>query len=285
MSERLRAGEGPGLGEHLRVLAAVIKKEWVVFLRYPMNAVMSVVQPLMWLVPVYFMGLSFSSGGVAAGFRSATGTANFLAYLLLGGLAVSYLQSVLWGVGWSLKNEMDQGTLEGLWLTPNSRVLLLVGRSAVSILLTTLETVGIVLAARLVFGPEVLALVGPALLLLVPMVVALYGFGIAFAGLVLMMREANFLTDAGGFVVQLLSGAATPLQSLPKALFVLGLALPVTYTLDALRVFILGTDPVIAVPISLAVTLASAVAFPILGSAVFRRIEARVRAWGTLAMH
>src|SRR5690606_14740292 len=135
-----------GLGQNVRVVAAVVAKEWRVFWRYPMNAAMSLLMPLTWLAPVYFMGQTFAVNGEALGFRAATGTGDFVAFMVLGGVVGSYVRAVFWGIGFALKEEMEQGTLESLWLTPNSRLVLLVGRSTVSVLITSLNTVGVMLA-------------------------------------------------------------------------------------------------------------------------------------------
>lgn len=267
------------------VLWAVVKKEWQVFLRYPLNAVMRIVEPIMWLVPVYFMGMSFSVDGQAVGFAAYTGTSNFLTFILLGSVVSSYVSAVLWGIGFSLKHEMEQGTLESLWLTPNSRLWLLVGRSTVSVLITGLNTIGVGLVAYFLFGFEITGSILAALAVLFPMIVALYGFGIAYAGIVLYLREANALSDMGGYVLQMLSGVNFPITTLPKGLMILGLALPMTYAIDAMRALLIGSTPLVAVPISFGIVIASMLVFLMLGRSVFDRIDRKVRTLGTLSTH
>lgn len=267
------------------VLWAVIRKEWRVFLRYPLNAVMRIVEPIMWLVPVYFMGVSFSVDGEAVGFAASAGTSDFLAFILLGSVVSSYVSAVLWGMGFSLKQEMEQGTLESLWLTPNSRLWLLVGRSTVSVLITGLNTVGVMVVAYFLFGFEITGSIAAALVVLVPMVIALYGFGIAYAGIVLYLRDANTLSDMGGYVLQLVTGVNFPVTALPRALMVVGMALPMTYAIDAMRALLIDARPLVAVPASFAIVIVSMVAFLVLGRVVFERIDARVRTMGTLSTH
>lgn len=267
------------------VLWAVVKKEWQVFLRYPLNAVMRIVEPIMWLVPVYFMGMSFSVDGQAVGFAAYTGTSNFLTFILLGSVVSSYVSAVLWGIGFSLKHEMEQGTLESLWLTPNSRLWLLVGRSTVSVLITGLNTIGVGLVAYFLFGFEITGSILAALAVLFPMIIALYGFGIAYAGIVLYLREANALSDMGGYVLQMLSGVNFPITTLPKGLMILGLALPMTYAIDAMRALLIGSTPLVAVPISFGTVIASMLVFLMLGRSVFDRIDRKVRTLGTLSTH
>ena len=57
------------LRSQLRVMGATARKEFLVFTRYPANAVLSLIELIMWLTPLYFMGKAFSLGGQAVGFR------------------------------------------------------------------------------------------------------------------------------------------------------------------------------------------------------------------------
>ena len=45
---------------------AIARRDWLEFWRYPLNAISLVLQPLVWLTPVYFMGQAFSVDGKAA---------------------------------------------------------------------------------------------------------------------------------------------------------------------------------------------------------------------------
>ena len=58
----------PSWNTNLRAVYAVAAKDWRQYWRYPLNAVSSVLQPLVWLTPVYFMGQAFSVNGKALGF-------------------------------------------------------------------------------------------------------------------------------------------------------------------------------------------------------------------------
>jgi len=110
-------------------------------------------------------------------------------------------------MGFALKQEMDSGVLETNWLTPMPRPLFLVGQTLASLAITTVTSAGVLVLAWLFFGFRVTGNLVPALLIMVPTLIALYGFGFAFAGLVLLMRDANTLVDVSDFVVRLLSGA------------------------------------------------------------------------------
>ena len=70
---------------------------------------------------------------------------------------------------------------------------------------------------------------------LVPMLVALYGFGFAFAAIVLLLKEANTLIDTSNYMISMLSGSQFPVSVLPRFLLPLSLAIPLTYGFDAVR--------------------------------------------------
>ncbi len=117
------------------------------------------------------------------------------------------------------------------------------------------------------------------------MLIALYGFGFAFAGLVLLMREANTLIDVSNYVVITLSGGNFPVQALPAVLLPIALALPLTYGYDSLRGILLHTRTILPVPAEVLISLAFLVVMSVLGTAVFRRVERRCKRLGTLALH
>src|SRR3712207_6348067 len=192
---------------NLRAMLAIAKKDWLHFLRYPLNALFSVVQPLMWLTPVYFLGRSFATGAGNTGFAAYAGTLDYMSFILVGAILSNYVSAVFWGMGYSLKREMDSGVLESNWLTPVPRPLFLIGQTVANLSITTLTSAGVLLLAWLLFGFRVSGNLLAAALAVLPMLIALYGFGFAFAGVVLLLREANTLVDVSDYVVSILSGS------------------------------------------------------------------------------
>lgn len=275
----------PSWRSHLRALSAIALKDWRHFWRYPLNAAAYVFQPLVWLTPVYFMGQVFSVDGQAQGFAGYSGSADYMSFILLGTVLTNFIQAVFWGMGYSLKNDMDLGVLEANWLLPVPRVLLLAGRTLTS-LLTTAITAALMLAfAALLFGFRPTGNVLAALLVSLPMLLGLYGFGLAFAALVLVLREANTLVDVSSFLVQLLSGANFPVQALPKWLLPVALVLPLTYGLDAVRGWLLHTRTLLPLAWEVALLIVFMLVMLGVGLAAFAALERRVRRQGTLGQH
>lgn len=275
----------PSFKTQLRALFVIARKDWKVFWRYPLNAVSSVFQPLIWITPVYFMGKAFSVNGQASGFAAYSGSGDYMSYILVGTVLTNFIMTVFWGMGYALKEDMDAGVLESNWLTPISRLLILVGRTLTSMFTTTITSTAMLVVGALLFGFRPTGSTFAAILTAIPMLAGLYGFGFAFAGVVLFMREANTLVDVGSFLVQGFSGTSFPVKSLPYWLIPVSLLLPLTYGLDAVRGFLLKTNTLL--PISLEIIILILFMFLMLwgGAQFFYRIERRVRTIGTLGQH
>ena len=275
----------PSFRTQLRALFVIARKDWKVFWRYPLNAVSHVFQPLIWVTPVYFMGKAFSTNGQALGFAAYTGSGDYMSYILVGTALSNFIMTVFWGMGYALKEDMDAGVLESNWLTPISRLQILVGRTLTSLLTTTITSTVMMIMGALLFGFKPTGNTIAAILTAIPMLIGLYGFGFAFAGIVLIMREANTMVDVSSFLVQGFSGANFPVKSLPYWLIPISLMLPLTYGFDAVRGWLLKTDTLLPLPIEVALLIVSMFLMLGLGAWFFYKIERRVRTLGTLGQH
>jgi len=275
----------PNIKTQLRALFVIARKDWKVYWRYPLNAVSHVFQPIIWITPVYFMGQAFSTNGQATGFAVYSGSGDYMSYILLGTVLSNFILTVFWGMGFALKEDMDAGVLESNWLTPVSRLLILVGRTLTSLLTTTITSLVMLVIAGALFGFKPTGNTLAAILTAIPMLLGLYGFGFAFAALVLIMREANTLVDVSSFLVQGLSGSNFPVKSLPYWLIPISLMLPLTYGFDAVRGWLLKTNTLL--PLNVEVTILIVFMFVMLwfGGWIFYRVERRVRTLGTLGQH
>ncbi len=275
----------PTVASHFRALYALVRKDWKQYWRYPLNAVSSVFQPIIWIAPVYFMGLAFSVDGKANGFAQYSGTTDFMSFILLGTVLESFINAVFWGMGYALKNDMDSGVMESNWLTPIPRLLILVGHSVTNLLITAITSMGMLFFAGLIFGFHTSGDVFKAFVPIIPMMLGLYGFGFAFAAVVMLLREANTLVDVSSFLVQIFSGSNFPVNALPRFLLPVALALPLTYGLDAVRSFLIGTQTILPINLELLLLVVFMFAMLWIGITTFRSLERRVRTLGTLGQH
>jgi ABC-2 type transport system permease protein len=275
----------PSLLSQIRLLGAVARKDWRVYWRYPLNAISSILQPIVWLAPVYFMGLAFSIQGKAVGFAGYSGTTDYMSFALIGTVLVSFINAVFWGMGYSLKEDMDDGVLEANWLAPASRLLMMTGRTFTSLTVTTITSLLTLFVAGWLFGFEIIGNFWQAVLTALPMLLGLYGFGFAFAALVLIMRDANTMVDVSSFLVQAFAGVSYPVTALPRYLLPFALALPLTYGFDAIRGLLLDTKTLLPIPLEILLMLIFMFLMVMFGVWAFHRLERRVRIKGTLGQH
>ena len=161
----------------------------------------------------------------------------------------------------------------------------MIGRSLTNLFVTAVTSFGMLIVCKFVFGFHPTGDVLKAVLAIVPMLIGLYGFGFAFAGVVLLMREANTLVDTSAFIVQVFSGTDFPVTVLPKWLLPIALILPLTYGLDAARGLLLKTNTLLSIDAEVILLIVFMFIMLWLGSWIFYRVERRVRTLGTLGQH
>ncbi len=264
---------------------AIFRRDLTAYFRYPLNFIFSLINPFIWALPVLFMAQAFSAGGRNAGLAAYTGTSDYVAFFVIGGLITSYVGSVMWGMGFTLREEMWQGVLETNWLTPAPVVVQLVGRSLWSLAITTFEGVCILGLAWGLFRFSFTGHILPALLAMVPVLIGLYGLGFGISAWVLVTNNANSIIDMSNYAIQLLSGSQFPVRVLPRILLAVSLFIPLTYGMDAIRGYLLGTSTLLPPSMEMAILFGVMVVFVAAGYLIFKRVERRVRDAGNLGFH
>ena len=266
-------------------LGAILVKSFYEFIRYPANFFFSLVMPVIWFLPVYFLVVSFAPGGESAGLSAWVGESNFFTYLPLG-LMVSYvITSIFWGMGFALKRLMDIGVLETIWSCPVPRYIHIVGESLFSLCRMVVELTIVLVVYKYLYGFTIPPSAVRLLPYVLPFVMLVYGFGIGFAALVLMVKDANTMVDTSSFLVTGITGTQNPPQVFPRFLIGIALAIPITHFVDIMRVETLGIEPLVSPTIEYLVFFASVVLFPALGVLFFSRVERRSRRLGNLHVH
>lgn len=204
---------------------------------------------------------------------------------MVGALIDYWVVNLLWEVGFALRDEQDEGTLEQLWLAPAPRWLIVVGNSAANTLVNSLMSAAILFQAHLWFGLS--ARVNWPLLVLVCLLswLALYGLGFVYAGLVLLLKEAESLVRLGNDLAELVAGVTYPLAVLPVWLRGLGRLTPLAWALSVLRAVALEGKSWSALRWELTVLATLAVAMPAAGIALLNWLEGRTRRRGSLSAY
>jgi len=269
-----------------RAAWAIARKELQIFGRYRLNAVNSVIQPLyQTLIPGVLLGATFAIGGQAVGLAETAGTTDIVGYLFLGMLALNLASAGFWRVAFSIKMELDAGTLEPAWLTPTRRETFVIGMTISGLIIAVVATVVLVLIGIWLFGAGIAPRLAVAVPILTVSSVGILGIGYLIGAIVLRMRDANFFVDAADFIFVVLSGAAFPIIVLPELVRWISYLLPTTHALDLMRVAALDTRPLLPLPLEWLMLVLTSVALLIVGRAAWLSTEHRLRVRGTLGQH
>ncbi|MCA1569844.1 MAG: ABC transporter permease [Chloroflexi bacterium] len=219
------------------------------------------------------------------GLAESAGTTDIVGYLFLGILALTLASAGFWDVAFSVKTELDAGTLEPAWLTPTRRETFVIGQTLAGLALATITTGLLLVVGVFVFGADL----APQLAIVVPILaltsIGVLGIGYLVAAIVLRMRDANFFVDAADFLFVALSGAAFPVIVLPDVVRWVAYLLPTTHALDLVRVAVLGTRPLLPAAVEWAMLALTSVALVWIGRRTWLATEHRMRMQGTLGQH
>src|SRR5215218_3602837 len=267
-------------GSELRAVAAIARKEWLIFRRYPSWVLSMFIWPVLFPFGYIFTAkaLGGPDGAALEAFRSLTGTADYVGFIVVGSMMWMWLNMTLWDVGMYLRNEQMHGTLESNWLCPTWRVSLMLGGALTKGLISLLFLAVSLLEFRLLFGVQIdSGNLGLALLVLLLMLPTIHGIGIAFASLVLRFKEANAMVFLVRGVFMIFCGITYPIAVLPEWMQGIAAALPLTYAIRDIRAVVLAGATLADIQGDLIILAAFALATPALGYALFYLTERRAR--------
>jgi ABC-2 type transport system permease protein len=279
---------GAELIADLRAFAAAGRKEWRLLRRYPSLFLGFLFWPIALPLAYVYQAQAYSGGQQAAAdaFVQRTGTTEVAAFLFLGWATYMWISMILWGPGTSLRNEKVRGSLEALFVTPVSRLVILFG-PVVSQIVWALWMFAVVGGAlTLFFGFRLSVLEAlRAMGIIMVAVPALYGLGALFASVVLRFGEVGALVQTVRGVFTVFCGMTFPIIILPEWARAVALTLPPTYLIGDLRqVLLAGSDLVSLIP-ELAMLLALGIGLCGFAIVAFRRTERYARRGGSLAQY
>lgn len=226
----------------LRAFWAVVRKEWIIFVRYPSWVIALFIWPIMFPL-IYILTARALAGPDGSGllvFQQMTGVQDYIGYITVGTTIWMWQNIVLWDVGGKLRNEQLRGTLESNWLTPTWRFSLLLGGSMVQMLQMMLFLAITALEFGLFFGVRFHGSPATAGLVLLAAIPSIYGIAIAFASVVISLKEINSVVYLVRGLVMLFCGITFPISVLPLVMQKVSFWLPQTHIIDAFRQAVLA---------------------------------------------
>ena len=206
---------------YVRIFAASREPSWILF---------ETVMPVLGMFAYVYV------------YRALGAPREFEAFVVLGGVMMSYWLAVLWSMGTQWYWEKQEGNLEFYLVAPCSRLAILSGMAVGGIVMTSMRALMALVLGVLVFRVDVvpgepLLAVGVFLLTLG----ALYALGMCLASLFLMYgREVMHVANALQEPMYLVNGLYFPLRALGPWGFAAVSTLPLALGLDAMRQLVLG---------------------------------------------
>jgi ABC-2 type transport system permease protein len=267
----------------LATFLAMVRVQAILISRYPANLA---------------AGLMVSFGGVLAlalAARMFTPSGTDAANTLVGAMFYGYLLYVfvsdsLWRIGFSVRQDQIQGTFEGLYLTPAPKFASLVARVVPQFAVTAAGGLLALLAANWIFGGLPMSNLPLAAFILAGSLAGTFGLGFMFAAYSLVAGDSaestgNFIE----FALLVVCAMFFPFGVLPEPARVVSRLIPISYCVDAFRSTLMGLPagwPELApIETELVIVVVYALATPLLGYALFRAVERRLRRQGKLGQY
>jgi ABC-2 type transport system permease protein len=269
---------------------AMVRKELTVIARYPVEFVASFGRVFL-IVAIFTLGgstftASPSDPAAGQGIR-ASDQAGLVAY---GFILFMFLSDTLWTIGYAIRHEQVQGTLEQLYLSPASKFASLISRVTNSLIWTGMLCIagGALMAAMIGRLPVENPLMG--LYLLVMSLAGTFGIGFAFAALTLRIKDtAQNLANLLQFALLVLCANFFPFSALPPFILSVSRWIPMAYSVDAFRSALMGFPPgfpeLAPFPVEVIIVTVFGLLMPLVGYLLYRRVEASARRSGSLSAY
>lgn len=210
---------------------------------------------------------------------------SLLGYAVVGVTASTFITNALYYVGQLLDEERMEGTLINLFLAPAPRLSWLTGYAFGGLFETLVSAACSVLVGTLAFGVRFHPDVPAVILSFVLFILSLWGMGLVFSALGLVLKRSNDLANLLSGFVLLLGGIYYPISALPLWLRIPAEVLPFGYGIQALASASLHDASISALGPQLMPLAVFAVLLPVLGIVTFGRLERKVRHRGDLDLY
>lgn len=276
------------LAADARAFGAAVRKEWRTLRRYRGSFLSFVFWPIVLPLAYVFQAEAFAGGraDTTAAFAERTGTNEVAGFLFVGWATYMWLSTILWGAGTSLRTEQVRGTLEAVFMTPASRLVVLFGPAASQLVWAVWIFLVVGLALWIGFGvtlsPAEILRGFVVLLVAIP---ALYAIGALFAAIVLRFGEVHALVQGVRGLFTAVCGMSFPIIVLPDWAQTVALSLPPTYLIGSMRSVLLAGAEIGRIVGDLAILAGMGAVLSVLAVTAFRSTERHARRGGRLAQY
>lgn len=268
----------------LRTISTVLKKEFIMIVRYPTWIIQLIICPLIFPIIYILSAIGFSGpdrSGLKA-FSAVTGTSNYMGYIVIGTMLWMWVNTTMWGFGTFLREEQMRGTLESNWLCPINKFDFLLGNGLVSMLQALIINIISVLEYRFIYRIHFTGNISYWFLIFLIMIPGIYGLGALFASLVLWAKETNAAVQFVRGCIMILCGITFPISITPIWMQSISKCIPFTYGIMAARQLMVNGNTLKEASFNIKICLILGLTFFIAGRLAFLYTERRVKNQGTL---
>jgi len=232
------------LRSNLSVVWNELVKNIKFLLAYPVIIVFWAIFPIFWFIPFIFQGQALVGGLQSDSFAQVAGTSEFIPFIVIGAVLNSYINTLLNGMGESIRREALQGTLDYVLAAPCNKASVLIGKALSESLSSTIFAISQLAISTLLFGMNVsLGVMLPVFFIIILLILGLYGLSLIFAAFSLMYKQSHGFGQTVGYVFYVFSPVRYPIESLPFEAQIFGKLLPLTYAIIIVRsLMLLGAD-------------------------------------------
>jgi ABC-2 type transport system permease protein len=274
------------LRSNLFVVWNEIVKNIKTLLAYPTIIVFWAIFPIFWFIPFILQGEAFVGGLESANFAQITGSGEYIPFIVIGAVLNSYVNTLLYGMGESIRKEAYQGTLDYVLAAPCNKAYVLIGKAISESLSSTIFAASQLTISVLLFGMTItLGVMLPVFFIIVLLMLGLYGMSLIMAAFSLMYKQSYDLSQTIGYVFYIFAPVRYPIESLPTWAQIFGKLIPLTYALIIVRSFmLLGTD-LSTVYLEVIALLIIDIVLLVAGFILFSWMEEKTKKSGTISHH
>jgi ABC-2 type transport system permease protein len=256
--------------------AVIARRDLLTALRYRTGFLLSAAGALTELAAFYYLSRAVGPGFRPEGFE-------YFSFLLVGTGFYTFLLMGVHAFLQTVQEAQQTGTLEVLMTTSTSPPVLVL-LSAISAFAANTVTLLFYLAAGLLFGAPLHPNLAASISVFVLSVIIATAMGLIAAALQLAIQKGSAVVWALGSV-WFLTGTMFPVQALPKALRELAQLIPITHSLEGMRLALLEGAPLRQVRYELAVLALFAAFLVPVSLFSFSWTLRRARMQGTLSFY
>jgi ABC-2 type transport system permease protein len=255
------------------LLTAEVKRSWIEFRRYPVDAVSTII-----VLSMFFLGL-------VLGARSIAGVRGPMNPQVAGGALVGFLMwfygiAAVMGIAGDVTREAQVGTLEQVYLSPFGPPLILIFRQIASLIVVTIMIVGIAAICMLITKARLQWHLQQTIPLLLVTMVGLYGLGLILGGLALVFKRVQNLLMIVQFALLFVTMAQV--ERTTGALRIFVATFPLSQGTGMIRMISQGRTNLarLASNGDVAILIVSSLAYLLVGLTMYRILDASARKRG-----